>query len=61
MGPQPVFQLRIRLKEVHPTVWRRVLVPLHEEHDSCLAWVGFKFEAGAFDLAAANAALQRVR
>lgn len=35
--------------------------PLDEEHDSYLVWVGFKFEADAFDLGATNAALQRVR
>jgi len=35
--------------------------PLHEEHDSYLVWVGYKFDAEQFDLAAANAALQRVR
>lgn len=35
--------------------------PLHEEHDSYLVWVGYKFDADAFDLATANAALQRVR
>jgi hypothetical protein len=35
--------------------------PLHEEHDSFLVWVGYKFDPEAFDLGAANAALQRVR
>lgn len=35
--------------------------PLHEEHDSYLVWVGYKFNAEAFDLATVNAALQRVR
>jgi hypothetical protein len=35
--------------------------PLHEEHDSYLVWVGYKFDPEAFDVAAANAALQRVR
>ena len=35
--------------------------PLDEEHDSYLVWVGHKFDPEAFDLAAANAALQRVR
>jgi len=35
--------------------------PLHEEHDNYLVWVGHKFDPAAFDLAAANAALQRVR
>jgi hypothetical protein len=35
--------------------------PLHEEHDNYLVWVGYKFEPDAFDVAAANAALQRVR
>jgi hypothetical protein len=35
--------------------------PTHEEHDSFLAWVGYRFNPTAFELAAANAALQRVR
>ncbi len=35
--------------------------PAHEEHDSYLDWVGYPFDPAAFDLAAANAALQRVR
>ncbi|HEY6622300.1 MAG TPA: plasmid pRiA4b ORF-3 family protein [Acidimicrobiales bacterium] len=35
--------------------------PLHEEHDSCLVWVGYKFDPGVCNVAAANAALQRVR
>lgn len=35
--------------------------PLHEEHDSMLVWVGEKFDPSEFNLAAANAALQRVR
>jgi hypothetical protein len=35
--------------------------PLDEEHDSYLVWVGYKFDPEAFDLGAANAALQRVR
>jgi hypothetical protein len=35
--------------------------PGHDEHDSQLLWVGYKFDAEAFDLAAANALLQRVR
>lgn len=33
----------------------------HEEHDRYLEWVGGSFDPAAFDLAAANAALQRVR
>jgi hypothetical protein len=36
-------------------------VPTHEEHESYLVWVGYQFDPAAFDLAAANAALQRVR
>jgi hypothetical protein len=35
--------------------------PLHEEHDNYLVWVGYKFDPEAFNVAAANAALQRVR
>lgn len=35
--------------------------PAHEEHDELLAWVGGSFDPEDFDLAAANAALQRVR
>ncbi|MGA7417713.1 MAG: hypothetical protein WB765_17625 [Acidimicrobiales bacterium] len=27
MAQQPVFQLRIRLEDIEPPVWRRVLVP----------------------------------
>ncbi len=45
MAPQPVFRLRIQLEEVHPTVWRRVLVPggvrlakLHEIFQAALGW-----------------------
>jgi hypothetical protein len=34
--------------------------PLHEEHDSYLAWVGYKFDPAVFNVAVANAALQRV-
>ncbi|MFZ0059127.1 MAG: plasmid pRiA4b ORF-3 family protein [Acidimicrobiales bacterium] len=35
--------------------------PLHEEHDNYLVWVGYKFDPEAFELGAANAALQHVR
>jgi hypothetical protein len=35
--------------------------PRHEEHDSYLAWLGGEFEPAFFELAEANAALQRVR
>jgi hypothetical protein len=35
--------------------------PDHEEHDSYLEWVGGSFDPAEFDLAAANAACQRVR
>lgn len=35
--------------------------PLHGEHDSYLVWVGYKFDPSEFNVAAANAALQRVR
>lgn len=35
--------------------------PAHEEHEEYLAWVGYKFDASAFNVAATNAALQRVR
>jgi hypothetical protein len=35
--------------------------PDHEEHDRCLTWVGGSFDPTAFDLAVANAGLQRVR
>jgi hypothetical protein len=35
--------------------------PLHEDHDDMLVWVGIKFDPAAFSVAAANAALQRVR
>ena len=35
--------------------------PLHEEHDNYLVWVGYKFDPEAFNVAPANAALQRVR
>jgi Plasmid pRiA4b ORF-3-like protein len=35
--------------------------PLHEEHDHMLIWVGYKFDPTDFDVAVANAALQRVR
>ena len=35
--------------------------PKHEEHESYLEWVGGSFNPTDFDLAATNAALQRVR
>ena len=35
--------------------------PEHEEHERFLRWVGGSFDPTAFDLAVANAALQRVR
>jgi hypothetical protein len=35
--------------------------PKHEEHESYLEWVGGSFDPAAFSVAAANAALQRVR
>jgi hypothetical protein len=34
---------------------------LHEEHENYLVWAGYKFDPAVFNLAAANAALQRVR
>jgi Plasmid pRiA4b ORF-3-like protein len=35
--------------------------PLHEEHDNFLVWIGYKFDPSEFNVAAANAALRRVR
>jgi hypothetical protein len=35
--------------------------PRHEEHDALLEWAGGAFDPLAFDLAAVNAALQRIR
>jgi hypothetical protein len=35
--------------------------PAHEEHDDFVRWLGGSFDPEAFDLAVANAALQRVR
>jgi hypothetical protein len=35
--------------------------PEHEEHEHYLLWAGGSFDPAAFDLAAVNAALQRVR
>jgi hypothetical protein len=35
--------------------------PLHEEHYDYLVWMGYKFDPNEFNLAAANAALQRIR
>jgi pRiA4b ORF-3-like protein len=35
--------------------------PAHEEHDNYLEWAGGPFDPAAFDLVAANAALQRIR
>lgn len=35
--------------------------PLHEAHDRMLLWVGYHFDPAAFNVSAANAALQRVR
>ena len=45
MTSQPVFQLRIQLEEVVPTVWRRLLVPggvrlakLHDMFQAAMGW-----------------------
>lgn len=35
--------------------------PAHEEHDDFVEWIGHPFDPEAFSVAAANAALQRVR
>lgn len=35
--------------------------PLHEEHDSYVDWIGYRFDRTEFNLAAVNAALQRGR
>ncbi len=35
--------------------------PAHEDHDQVLAWIGGSFDATAFDLVAANVALQQLR
>jgi hypothetical protein len=35
--------------------------PTHDEHDHYVAWSGGSFDPAAFDLAAANALLQKVR
>jgi len=35
--------------------------PDHEEHDAMLEWVGGKFEPNAFDVAAVDRALKRLR
>jgi hypothetical protein len=40
---------------------RSLADPADEEHDSYLAWLGDLFDPAHFDLAEANAALQRVR
>lgn len=45
MSSQPVFQLRIRLEDINPPVWRRVLVPggaklsrLHDIFQATMGW-----------------------
>lgn len=35
--------------------------PAHDEHDHYVTWLGGEFDPTAFDLAATNAALQRIR
>jgi hypothetical protein len=35
--------------------------PEHEEHDAMLEWVGEGFDPGAFDVAAVDRALKRLR
>ena len=53
---QPVFQLRLTLKDVTPTVWRRLLVPgsvrldkLHRMFQAAMGWEDYhlhSFEIG---------------
>jgi len=45
VAQQPVFQLRIQLENLTPTVWRRLLVPggvrlakLHEIFQAAMGW-----------------------
>jgi hypothetical protein len=38
-----------------------IVNPEHEEHDGYAGWLGRPFDPESFSLAAANAALQRVR
>lgn len=45
----------------YATMLASLAEPTDEEHDSYLAWVGGPFDPAAFELAQANAALQRVR
>ena len=49
-GPMGYFELLIALSD-----------PDHEEHDAMLEWVGGKFDPNAFDVAAIDRALKRLR
>jgi hypothetical protein len=49
-GPPGYYQLLVALSD-----------PTHEDHDEMLEWVGGKFEPDAFDIAAVNRALKRLR
>jgi len=52
----PVYQLKITLAEVEPPVWRRIRV-----RGDLLAWAGGRFDPEAFDLAAVNRRLRRLK
>jgi len=38
-----------------------ISAPRHEEHEAMLAWIGRQFDPEAFDVAAVNRALRRLR
>ncbi len=45
----------------YPELLEAIADPKHEDHQERLEWVGGSFDPDAFDLAATNAALQRIR
>jgi hypothetical protein len=56
MAPHPVFQLRIRLEEVDPPVWRRLLVPgavkldkLHAMFQAAMGWTNSHLHSFTID------------
>ena len=49
-GPMGYYELLVALSDAD-----------HEDHDTMLEWVGGKFDPGAFDIAAVDRALKRLR
>jgi len=60
-GPGPALLKTAAVPQDTMTYWWLLSDPDHEEHDAMLDWVGGKYDPNAFNIAAVDRALKRLR